>query len=283
MGSLDVNGTSATQLPLRIAILECDTPLDQTRAKFGGYGGVFRQLLERSADALGYPGLSSKAGLDLKYFHVVNHPEVYPDFDDIDAILITGSRKYSVSTTISGLSELNIGYNSFDNDPWILNLVEFTKKCLKQDHVKIIGVCFGHQIVGRALGQRVDRGEGGWEVSVLPVELTDMAKNIFGISAGALKIYQMHRDIVYGYPKGVQELGSSVACQNQGMYEPGRLLTVQGHPEFTKEIVEEIVRTRHAMGIFSDALFESAIKRLEEHDDGVTVGQAFLRFLLEDL
>jgi hypothetical protein len=85
--------TTHGRLPLRIAILECDTPLDKTRAQLGSYGGVFRQLLERSADALGYPGLSSKTGLDLTYYHVVDHPDVYPNLDDIDAVLLTGSRK----------------------------------------------------------------------------------------------------------------------------------------------------------------------------------------------
>ena len=57
-------------LPLRIAILECDTPLDNTRAKYGGYGGVFTALLKAGADALNYPGLSASSGLDLSIFDV---------------------------------------------------------------------------------------------------------------------------------------------------------------------------------------------------------------------
>lgn len=70
-------------------------------------------------------------------------------------------------------------HNSFDNDPWILKLVEFTEKLLKQDRIRLIGVCFGHQIIGRAAGVKVGRSEGGWEVSVLPVELTQKGKEIF--------------------------------------------------------------------------------------------------------
>jgi hypothetical protein len=81
------------KLPLRIAILECDTPLEKTKAKFGGYGGVFKQLFERGADKLGHPGLSSKEGMELKMFKVENNPELYPRIEDIDAIIITGSRK----------------------------------------------------------------------------------------------------------------------------------------------------------------------------------------------
>jgi GMP synthase-like glutamine amidotransferase len=58
-------------------------------------------------------------------------------------------------------------------------LVSFTEKLLKQDRVRIIGVCFGHQILGRALGVKVGRSDDGWEISVLPMELTAKGKEIF--------------------------------------------------------------------------------------------------------
>lgn len=92
----------------------------------------------------------------------------------------------------------------------------------------------------------------------------------------------MHKDIVYGYPSSVEELGYSPVCDNQGMYIKNKLITVQGHPEFTKEIVEEILNKRYNQGVFTDIVYEDAMKRLNNHDDGITVGQTFLRFLLED-
>ncbi|KAF2396595.1 class I glutamine amidotransferase-like protein [Trichodelitschia bisporula] len=248
------------KLPLRIAILECDTPLTNTKAKFGGYGGVFKQLLERAAETLKQPGLSATEGLELSFYDVVQSKS-YPALDDIDAILITGSK-----------------HSAYLDDPWILDLVEFVKTTLHQERVRIIGVCFGHQIVGRALGQRVYLGDAGWEVSVTPIELSEAGKALF--QRPELSLYQMHRDIVYGCPSGVEQLGSTDGCSNQGMYQKDRLITVQGHPEFTKEIEEEILHARHAAGIFPDGIYEDAIKRLPDHDQGVEVGKAFLRFLL---
>lgn len=57
----------------------------------------------------------------------------------------------------------------------------FVKEVLAQDRVKIIGVCYGHQIVGRALGAKVAKSEGGaWEVSVCRVIQTDKGKELFG-------------------------------------------------------------------------------------------------------
>ena len=88
-----------------------------------------------------------------------------------------------LSTCIWGLADhlLRKGYNAFDNDPWVVRLVDFVKEVLAQNRVRIIGVCYGHQIVGRALGAKVARSEGGaWEVSVSQVKLTEKGKRLFG-------------------------------------------------------------------------------------------------------
>ena len=74
-----------------------------------------------------------------------------------------------------------LGHNSFDNEPWILRLVEYTQQALAHPHVRVIGVCYGHQIVGRALEARVARHEHGtWEVSVCQVQQTSKGKELFG-------------------------------------------------------------------------------------------------------
>lgn len=92
----------------------------------------------------------------------------------------------------------------------------------------------------------------------------------------------MHRDIVYDYPSGVEELGSSPKCQVQGMYIEGRVTTVQGHPEFNQEIVTELLKSRHDLGIFDDVTYEDGMARVGNAQDGVVVAKAFLRFLLEE-
>lgn len=148
--------------PLRIAILECDTPLPVVEARYGRYGEIFKTLLRAGADALSYPGVSSSSGLEMAAWDVVT-AQAYPSLDDIDAILITGSK-----------------HNSFDNDPWILKLVDFVKGVLAQRRVRILGICFGHQILGRALDMKVGRSEGGWEVSVTAMDLTKRGQEIFG-------------------------------------------------------------------------------------------------------
>lgn len=151
------------QKPLRLAILEADTPQPQANAKYNGYGGMFMSLLTAACKTLEPPQELAQQFTTSSH-DVVNDLNSYPALDDIDAILISGSR-----------------HNAFDDDPWIVKLVEFTAKALATNRIRIVGVCFGHQIVGRALGAKVGKSDKGWEVAVTEVDLTDKGKQIFGL------------------------------------------------------------------------------------------------------
>jgi hypothetical protein len=96
------------------------------------------------------------------------------------------------------------------------------------------------------------------------------------------RIQQMHQDIVYEYPPNVTPLGSSPRCAVQGMYSPRRFITVQGHPEFTGDIITEIIQTRAKQGIFKEDQAQDALSRAHNEHDGVNIGVVFLKFLLED-
>jgi GMP synthase-like glutamine amidotransferase len=58
--------------------------------------------------------------------------------------------------------------------------VEFTQSVLAQDRVRLLGICFGHQIVARALGMTVGPSDQGWEIAVCDVNLTPEGKELFG-------------------------------------------------------------------------------------------------------
>lgn len=191
-------------------------------------------------------------------------------------------------------------HNSFEDRPWINRLVEYTKKAIAHDHVKVLGICFGHQIIGRALGVKVGRSELGWEISVSEVDLTEQGKKLFGkdklvrclqvfyasrkdLDVNDLqRIQQMHQDVVFECPSNVIPLGSSPLCAVQGMYVPGKFISVQGHPEYSEFIVSEIIKMRTKTGLFTGVQSADAQRRVGNEHDGVAIGEVFLNFLLDD-
>lgn len=65
------------------------------------------------------------------------------------------------------------------------------------------------------------------------------------------------------------------------LYAPRRLLTVQGHPEYNKDALVEIISHLARKGIFGEDQAQEALNRAGKEHDGVAIGAAFLRFLLE--
>lgn len=90
----------------------------------------------------------------------------------------------------------------------------------------------------------------------------------------------MHRDAVLEVPEGLVNLGSSPKCGIQGLYQAGRLISFQAHPEFDEFIMPRILETRHNQKIFDDAMFEDGMARAQQHQDGVLVATTILNFLL---
>jgi GMP synthase-like glutamine amidotransferase len=94
-------------------------------------------------------------------------------------------------------------------------------------------------------------------------------------------MYQTHRDAVLELPRGVALLGRTEQCPIQSMYARGKLITVQGHPEYSSFIMTEMLRTRHRAGTIADGPYEDAMKRVGDKHDGLAMARVFLRFLRE--
>ncbi|KAK6536041.1 hypothetical protein TWF281_000287 [Arthrobotrys megalospora] len=238
--------------PFTLAVLECDQPLDAARIERGGHTGVWTALFADAADARGIP----RERIEVIGY---NAEEGLPSINDIDGILISGSR-----------------YNAWADDAWIINLVAFARECVAAKK-PVIGICFGHQIVGRALGGEVNRNENGWEVAPTVLRLSEKGKEVFGRET--ITLHLMNRDIVRTCPSDMEILASTSKTQIHSLYRPGEVFTVQGHPEFDEEIIAELLKMRIGSGVISEETGADGLSRKALPHDGVVVTEAFLKFL----
>ena len=136
---------------LNLALLVCDTPKPEVSEKYGDYPRMFTNVFSRASTN----ELKDKVEITWQHFDVV-HKQEYPDLRDLadnrtfDGIVISGSAS-----------------SAYMDEPWILKLIQFVHKLRAEPYrsqVKLIGVCFGHQIIARACGGSCEKNPNGWEV-----------------------------------------------------------------------------------------------------------------------
>lgn len=72
----------------RIAVLECDTPIDVIREHYGTYGNLVKLLMQNSLKTL------SSADINVEPIFTswdVVDAKQYPKLDDVDALFLSGS------------------------------------------------------------------------------------------------------------------------------------------------------------------------------------------------
>lgn len=77
---------------------------------------------------------------------------------------------------------LIIGHSAYEDQEWIHKLCAYVKRIYEEfPSKKIIGICFGHQIIAQALDGKVELNEKGWEIAVRRIILAESAKGIFDL------------------------------------------------------------------------------------------------------
>ncbi|OQE11074.1 hypothetical protein PENVUL_c003G01697 [Penicillium vulpinum] len=219
---------------IHIAILVCDTPIQPVLKKYGDYFAIFQDILRQGFKDLERSEKLKDITVEFSEYHMMGNNR-FPDLQDVDAILLTGSK-----------------HDAWADDQWICDLTSNVREAVLTHKKPVVGICFGHQILARALGAQLGRNEAGWEVSVEKLTLTEAGKKLFG--KDTLSIQQMHRDIVFKPPVNCTNLATSPKCEVQGLYLPKRVLSVQGHPEFNEGIMACLLEARHENGTFGDEL-----------------------------
>ncbi len=128
----------------------------------------------------------------------------------------------------------------YDGDEWISDLEDFIRISFTKS-IKMIGVCFGHQVIAQALGGKVRKSNNGYGVGVMDYHHTPTGKK--------LSLCAWHQDQVEEKPEGGRVILSSEFCPIAGLNYDNRAISFQPHPEFTKAFVEDLITFRSGQTI----------------------------------
>lgn len=201
---------------MKIGILQCDDVVEDLRVTYGNYPQMFA---DRLREVLPDCELVTYRALD---------GQLPSSAHACDAYLMTGSK---------------FGVN--DGLPWIEALAVFLRE-LWQCRVPTLGVCFGHQLMAKALGGTVRRSEKGWGLGVSCNQVI-RRKPWMEPYQTELRLLVSHQDQVVVLPPQAEVLARSEFCPYYLVQYGDHFLSVQGHPEFCKGYSRDLMQMRESI------------------------------------
>ncbi len=214
---------------IRIGILETGNTRPELLAEHGSFASWFERLFT-----------DSRLNLVFETFVVYNGELPTSATLPCDAYMITGSAA-----------------SANDDEDWIRKLEQFLR--VAAESVPIIAVCFGHQVIHKALGGRVVRAEQGWGVGIHDYDLINPPEWL-NAPPDRLSFCASHNDQVIDTAPGTQIIARSEFCPIAATTIGDNVLTVQSHPEMSKDFSRAIYNLRR--DLLGEELTDSAIASL---------------------
>ena len=134
--------------------------------------------------------------------------------------------------------------SAYDDKPWINALLHWIERAYCRG-AKMMGVCFGHQAIARALGGEVRPYDGGYGVGIRASRVLDGQMKPY-FPDGHMHLLYSHHDQVMSLPADAVLCATSDFCKNESFRIGNQVITFQGHPEFT------VAYSRHLLINHSD-------------------------------
>jgi len=233
---------------MRIGILKTDSVREEFQSEFGDYPAMFRAMLLASADDV------------VIEFHDydVQQGEYPASLDECDGYLITGSRE-----------------SVYDDQPWIHRLAEFVRQLDAERH-KLVGICFGHQLIAHVLGGETRAADVGWAVGVQETQVVSPTQWMLPYRE-RFGLLSSHKDQVVRLPERAEVFASTALCPYSGFTIGDHILTFQGHPEFSKGYSRALMDLRREL--LGEPRYSTGVESLGAPVHQTLVGRWIINFV----
>lgn len=201
---------------MKIGLLQCDDVREDLQPAHGNYPQMFTELL-----------LEQVPEAQIRVYRCQDG-ELPEELHECAGYLTTGSK---------------FGVN--DGLPWIDDLQDFML-ALWEARVPLVGICFGHQLMARALGGQVIKSPKGWGVGMSFNQVLER-KPWMQPWQDKLDLVVSHQDQVVRLPPQAEILASSEFCPYYLLQYGEHFMSVQGHPEFCKAYSRDLMTAREGI------------------------------------
>ena len=216
---------------------------------------------------------------------------VYGDFDDwfLQSLKGSGARFSVIDVTVpfkvdptewKGLILTGSLASAYQDEPWILRIADWLRKNLNSG-VPVLGVCFGHQLIARALGGMVRRCPGGLEIGTHTVEPTAVGKRdfLFDDFPPTFLCQETHVDEVAELPPDALNLAGNGHSPIQAFGIGAAIRGVQFHPEMHAQLMKKVLVSLISKGKLRES-GQKTLASVKESPHARRVLENFVRYAL---
>jgi GMP synthase (glutamine-hydrolysing) len=203
--------------PTRLVVLLTGDAPDPIKTELGDFTSWFRQHL----------GVDGHVEVDAIDITVMDEHDDVIDIDHYHGVVMSGSASMVAEDT-----------------SWMRYAVKTVQHVLEKEH-PFLGVCFGHQILGLAVGADVGPNPRGREIGTVHVERRIDDDPLFGRLPPALHANVSHADVIR------EDLNNALEVVAHAAHDPYHAVRagpwawgVQYHPEFSDTVVRAYLEHR---------------------------------------